>query len=218
MGTVPSSQPSLALITMKIILSVCLSIALTAAFPADKVTPEKVDDDSFIEEQGKFGYGYSHHQPGSHHHVSFYQQDPQHHSYNHESYKPKCETVYETSYTTVTEQKCSTPYETKCETSYEEECETSYKELCFGHGFKRKCEKIPQRSCTEVPVKKPVSHCNKVPKEHCDEVPVQQPVEKCEKVPKEDCNKYPVEICDLVPVEKPIKVSKKVCHSHVSHH
>merc|ERR1711874_554904 len=106
MGTVPSSQPSLALITMKIILSVCLSIALTAAFPADKVTPEKVDDDSFIEEQGKFGYGYSHHQPGSHHHVSFYQQDPQHHSYNHESYKPKCETVYETSYTTVTEKKC----------------------------------------------------------------------------------------------------------------
>merc|ERR1711988_1914843 len=186
MGTVPSSQPSLALITMKIILSVCLSIALTAAFPADKVTPEKVDDDSFIEEQGKFGYGYSHHHRGSHHHVRFYQQSPDHNSYNHESYKPKCETVYETSYTTVTEQKCSTSYETKCETSYEEECsttyettyeekcetsyeeeckfeyetsyeeecETSYKELCFGHGYKRKCEKIPQRSCTKDPVKK----------------------------------------------------------------
>merc|ERR1711936_627182 len=196
MGTVPSSQPSLALITMKILLSVCLSVALTAAFPTDNAEevakPEKVDDDSFIEEQGKFGYGYSHHRYGSHHHVSFYQQSPDHHSY-----KPKCETVYETSYTTVTEQKCSTSYETKCETSYEEECsttyettyeekcetsyeeeckteyetsyeeecDTSFKELCFGHGNNRKCEKITGsvRSCTEVPVLKPVSHCNKVP-------------------------------------------------------
>ena len=115
---------------MKIILSVCLSVALTAAFPTDNAEkvakPEKVDDDSFIEEQGKFGYGYSHHRPGSYHHVRFYQQSPDHHSYNQNSYKPKCETVYETSYTTVTEQKCSTSYETKCETSYEEECSTTY--------------------------------------------------------------------------------------------
>ena len=44
--------------------------------------------------------------------------------------KPKCKTVYETSYTTSYEEKCSTSYEQQCSTSYEEECSTSYEQEC----------------------------------------------------------------------------------------
>ena len=44
--------------------------------------------------------------------------------------KPKCRTVYETSYTTSYEEKCSTSYEQQCSTSYEEQCSTSYEQEC----------------------------------------------------------------------------------------
>ena len=44
--------------------------------------------------------------------------------------KPKCQTVYETSYTTSYEEKCSTSYEQQCSTSYEEQCSTSYEQEC----------------------------------------------------------------------------------------
>merc|ERR1711892_1586027 len=87
-------------------------------------------------------------------------------------YGPKCRTVYDTTYRTTYEtsykaeykteykQQCDTFYEQVCKptyrTEYKQECSTSYEEECSGYGYHKKCHKVPQQHCTQVPVQKPV--------------------------------------------------------------
>merc|ERR1711892_726915 len=80
------------------------------------------------------------------------------------SYEKACSTSYKTEYKTEYKQECSTSYEKQCstsyETSYKQECSTSYKEECSGYGYHKKCHKVPQQHCTQVPVQKPVQQCH----------------------------------------------------------
>ena len=79
-------------------------------------------------------------------------------------------TIYEDDCTTSSKQatktKCSTKYEEKCETvtetSYEEQCSTEYSDQCRGQGYSRRCSKVPQETCRQVPVETEKEECKQV--------------------------------------------------------
>ena len=44
----------------------------------------------------------------------------------------------------------------------------SISQICHEDYGYEKCEKIPEQTCEDVPIKKPVTQCQNVPKERCE--------------------------------------------------
>merc|ERR1719348_1954891 len=119
--------------------------------------------------------------------------------------KPKCRTVYETSY----EKSCSTTYEKVCSSGGYGGYHKRDAEAGYGKREARRNYSAPRKSS---------SFCRQVPKQSCQNKPVQKPVKKCESVPKQSCSQVPKESCKSVPVKTPTKVAKQVCSGGGSSH